>query len=78
MNFASTALRQRQRESKALRIFLACSLAGSLMFHLALLASEIGKYLLNRVLKKSTIPVLLLSTRQNQMVNDYYVSSSNK
>jgi len=48
MSFANTALRQRERESKALRIFLACSLAGSLIFHLALLASGITKYLLNR------------------------------
>ena len=48
MSFANTVLQQRERESKALRIFLACSLAGSLIFHLALLASGITKYLLNR------------------------------
>jgi TonB family protein len=57
MSFASTALRHRERESKALRIFLACSLAGSLIFHLALLASGIGKYLLNRVPEVDSEPV---------------------
>jgi TonB family protein len=57
MSFACTALRHRERESKALRIFLACSLAGSLIFHLALLASGIGKYLLNRVPEVDSEPV---------------------
>ncbi|MBV6622432.1 MAG: energy transducer TonB [Rivularia sp. (in: Bacteria)] len=64
MSFASTALRQRERESKALRIFLACSLAGSLIFHLALLASGIGKYLLNRVpeVEDEPVEITLLDT----------------
>lgn len=64
MSFASTALRERERESKALRIFLACSLAGSLIFHLALLASGIGKYLLNRVpnVEDEPVEITLLDT----------------
>ena len=64
MSFASTALRQRERESKALRIFLACSLAGSLIFHLALLASDIGKYLFNRVpdIEDEPVEITLLDT----------------
>ncbi len=64
MSFASTALRQRERESKALRIFLACSLAGSLIFHLALVASGIGKYLLNRVpeIEDEPVEITLLDT----------------
>ncbi|MGB6298773.1 MAG: TonB family protein [Rivularia sp. (in: cyanobacteria)] len=64
MSFASTALRHRERESKALRIFLACSLAGSLIFHLALLASGIGKYLLNRVpeVEDEPVEITLLDT----------------
>ncbi|AFY58509.1 TonB family protein [Rivularia sp. PCC 7116] len=64
MSFASTALRQRERESKALRIFLACSLASSLIFHLALLASGIGKYLLNRVpdIEDESVEITLLDT----------------
>ncbi|MEM9926041.1 MAG: TonB family protein [Cyanobacteria bacterium P01_D01_bin.50] len=64
MSFASTALRQRERESKALRIFLACSLAGSLLFHLVLLASGIGKYLFNRVpsIEDEPLEITLLDT----------------
>ena len=57
MSFASITLREREKESKALRIFLTCSLAGSLIFHLALLASGIGKYLLNRVPEVDSEPV---------------------
>ncbi|NJN10383.1 MAG: TonB family protein [Richelia sp. RM1_1_1] len=66
MSFASTALRQREKESKALRFFLACSLAGSLVFHLAILASGIGKYLLSRVPKVEDEPVeiTLLDTQE--------------
>lgn len=64
MSFASTALRLRERESKALRIFLACSLAGSLLFHLALLASGIGKYLLNKApsIEDEPVEITLLDT----------------
>ena len=64
MSFASTALRQRKRESKALRFFLTCSLAGSLLFHLALLASGIGKYLLNKApsIEDEPVEITLLDT----------------
>ena len=64
MSFANTVLQQRERESKALRIFLACSLAGSLIFHLALLASGITKYLLNREpsIEDEPVEITLLDT----------------
>ncbi|BAY81293.1 hypothetical protein NIES267_07690 [Calothrix parasitica NIES-267] len=64
MSFANTVLRQRERESKALRTFLACSLAGSLIFHLALLASGITKYLLNREpsIEDEPVEITLLDT----------------
>lgn len=64
MSFSSTALIERHRESKALRIFLACSLLGSLIFHLVLLASGIGKYLLNRVpeVEDEPVEITLLDT----------------
>lgn len=63
MSFSNIALQQRQRESKALRIFLACSLAGSLLFHLVLLASGIAKYL-NRVpeIEEEPVEITLLDT----------------
>ena len=69
MSFASTALRQRERESKALRIFLACSLAGSLVFHLVLLASGIGKYLLSRVpeVEDEPVEITLLDTQEEEI-----------
>ncbi|MGB3639114.1 MAG: hypothetical protein WBA39_16300, partial [Rivularia sp. (in: cyanobacteria)] len=69
MSFASTALRQRERESRALRFFLACSLAGSLIFHLALLASGIGKYLLNRVpeIEDEPVEITLLDTQEEEI-----------
>ncbi|MEA5598155.1 energy transducer TonB [Rivularia sp. UHCC 0363] len=57
MSFSSTALQQRERELKALRLFLACSLIGSLIFHVALLASGIGRYLLNKVPEIDSEPV---------------------
>ncbi|MGB3636461.1 MAG: energy transducer TonB [Rivularia sp. (in: cyanobacteria)] len=64
MSFSSTALQQRERESKALRLFLACSLIGSLIFHIGLLASGIGKYLLSRVpeIEDETVEITLLDT----------------
>ncbi|MEO1433414.1 MAG: TonB family protein [Cyanobacteria bacterium J06633_8] len=64
MSFASAALKERERESKALEIFIACSLTGSLIFHLALLASGIGKYLLNRVpsIEEEPVEITLLDT----------------
>jgi len=63
MSFSNIALQQRKRESKALRIFLACSLAGSLLFHLTLLASGIVKYL-NRVpeIEEEPVEITLLDT----------------
>jgi TonB family protein len=63
MSFSNIALQQRERESKALRIFVACSLAGSLAFHLALLASGITKYL-NRVpeIEEEPVEITLLDT----------------
>lgn len=63
MSFSNIALQQRERESKALRIFLACSLAGSLLFHLALLASGIVNYL-NRVpeIEEEPVEITLLDT----------------
>ena len=62
MSFSSTALQQRERESKTLRLFLACSLIGSLIFHIGLLASGIGKYLLSRVpeIEDETVEITLL------------------
>ncbi|NJN09035.1 MAG: TonB family protein [Richelia sp. SL_2_1] len=56
MSFANTVLQQRERELKALRIFLACSLAGSLLFHIVLLASGIGR-LLKRIPQVEEEPV---------------------
>ena len=63
MSFSNIALQQRQRESKALRIFVACSIAGSLAFHLALLASGIINYL-NRVpeIEEEPVEITLLDT----------------
>ncbi|MBF2014180.1 MAG: TonB family protein [Rivularia sp. T60_A2020_040] len=56
MSFANTVLQQRERELKALRIFLACSLVGSLLFHIVLLASGIGR-LLSRIPQVEEEPV---------------------
>jgi len=63
MSFSNIALQQRERESKALRIFLACSLAGSLVFHLVLLASGIIQYF-NRVpeIEEEPVEITLLDT----------------
>ena len=64
MSFSSTALQERHKQLKTLRIFLACSLLGSLIFHLVLLASGIGKYLLNRVpeVEDEPVEITLLDT----------------
>lgn len=63
MSFSNIALQHRERESKALRIFVACSLTGSLVFHLTLLASGIVNYL-NRVpeIEEETVEITLLDT----------------
>ncbi|MBE9213615.1 TonB family protein [Plectonema cf. radiosum LEGE 06105] len=63
MSFANTVLQQRERELKALRIFLACSLVGSLLFHIVLLASGIGR-LLNRIpqVEEEPVEITLLDT----------------
>ena len=63
MSFSNIALQQRERESKALRIFLACSFAGSLVFHLVLLASGVIQYL-NRVpqIEEEPVEITLLDT----------------
>ncbi|MEB3214775.1 MAG: TonB family protein [Nostocales cyanobacterium 94392] len=63
MSFANTVLQQRERESKALRFFLACSLVGSLLFHIVLLASGIGR-LLNRIpqVEDEPVEITLLDT----------------
>jgi TonB family protein len=45
MSFSSIAVEQRTKEAQALRLFLGCSLAGSLILHVGLLASGIGNFL---------------------------------
>ena len=63
MSFSNIALQHRERESKALRIFVAYSLTGSLIFHLTLLASGIINYL-NRVpeIEEEPVEITLLDT----------------
>ena len=44
MSFSGVAVKQREKETKALRTFLAFSLVGSLGLHIAVLASGIGNF----------------------------------
>jgi TonB family protein len=45
MSFSNIAVEQRSKEAQALRLFLGCSLVGSLALHVGLLASGIGNFL---------------------------------
>jgi len=45
MSFSSIAVEQRSKEAQALRLFLGCSLVGSLALHIALLAAGVGNFL---------------------------------
>lgn len=56
MSFSSIAIEQREKEIKALKTFLVYSFCGSLVLHIAVLASGIGN-LLTRVPELENEPI---------------------
>ncbi|MBD2436112.1 energy transducer TonB [Nostoc sp. FACHB-110] len=68
MSFSSIAVEQRSKEAQALRLFLGCSLAGSLALHIAVLATGLGNFLARVPVEEDPIEVTIVDAPEPEKI----------